>query len=51
MDQARYQVLEPAERTISPQGRAAGAVAEAVELGTDAPVLDRLIAFTGRTPA
>jgi len=42
-------VLELAEQVISPEGRAGGAFAEAVEVGPDANVLDRLIAFTGRT--
>ena len=44
-------VLEIAEQLISAEARAGGAFAEEVEAGPDAHVLDRLIAFTGRTAA
>ena len=50
-DELTAYVLELAEQVISPQGRAAGAFAEALEVGPDADVLDRLLAFTGRTAA
>jgi uncharacterized protein (TIGR03086 family) len=46
----RY-VLELAEQVISPQQRDGGAFAEAVTVGPDAHVLERLIAFTGRVAA
>jgi uncharacterized protein (TIGR03086 family) len=44
-------VLDLARQVISPQARAGGSFADAVEVGADADVLDRLIAFTGRTAA
>ncbi|MDQ4007511.1 MAG: TIGR03086 family metal-binding protein, partial [Actinomycetota bacterium] len=44
-------VLTLAEQTISPQLRAGGSFAEAVEVGADAPMMDRLVAFSGRTLA
>ncbi|MDQ4007826.1 MAG: TIGR03086 family metal-binding protein [Actinomycetota bacterium] len=44
-------VLELAEQTISRQLRAGGSFAETVEVGADAPVMDRLVAFSGRTLA
>jgi uncharacterized protein (TIGR03086 family) len=50
-DELTAYVLEIAEQLISPQGRAGGAFAEAVEVGPDAQVLDRLIAFSGRSAA
>ncbi len=48
-DELTAYVLDLAEQVISPQGRAGGAFAEALEVGPDADVLDRLLAFTGRT--
>jgi uncharacterized protein (TIGR03086 family) len=50
-DEVTAYVLGIAEQLISPQGRAGGAFAEAVEVGPDAQVLDRLIAFSGRSAA
>jgi uncharacterized protein (TIGR03086 family) len=50
-DELTAYVLELAQQVISPQGRAGGAFAEALEVGPDAQVLDRLMAFTGRTAA
>ncbi|MGH3330194.1 MAG: TIGR03086 family metal-binding protein [Nocardioidaceae bacterium] len=50
-DELTTYVLELAGETISPQTRARGAFAEAVEVGPDAHVLDRLIAFSGRSAA
>lgn len=50
-DELTTYVLELARETISPQVRAGGAFAEAVEVGPDAHVLDRLIAFSGRSAA
>jgi uncharacterized protein (TIGR03086 family) len=47
-DQVTGYVLELAEQIISPQVRASGSFAEAVETGPDAHVLDRLMAFSGR---
>lgn len=59
--QATGQGFEPADELVatadgvwqqfvSPEFRAAGAFAEAQEVGEAASALDRLIAFTGRTP-
>jgi uncharacterized protein (TIGR03086 family) len=50
-DELTAYVLEIAEQLISPQARAGGSFAEAVEVGPDAHVLDRLIAFSGRSAA
>jgi len=47
---SRY-VLDQAHTVISPQGRQRGAFSEAIEVGPDADILDRLIAFAGRTAA
>lgn len=44
-------VLELAGDVISPENRARGAFAEAIETGPDAHPLARLIAFSGRVPA
>jgi uncharacterized protein (TIGR03086 family) len=44
-------VLDVAGQLITPEGRAGGAFADPVEAGPDAGLLDRLIAFTGRTPS
>jgi uncharacterized protein (TIGR03086 family) len=50
-DELTAYVLEIAEQLISPQARAGGSFAEAVEVAPDAHVLERLIAFSGRTAA
>jgi len=50
-DELTAYVLGIAEQLITPQARAGGSFAEAVEVGPDAPVLDRLIAFSGRRAA
>jgi len=50
-DELTAYVLEIAEQLISPQARAGGSFAEAVEVGPDAHVLERLIAFSGRAVA
>ena len=50
-DEVSQYVLEQAQTLISPQGRQRGAFADAVEAGPDAGILDRLIAFSGRTAA
>ena len=44
-------VLEMARQVISPEKRQDGSFAEAVEVGPDAHVLQRLIAFSGRAAA
>lgn len=49
-DLTKY-VLELAEQVISPQVRARGSFAEAVAVGPDAHVFERLIAFSGRHAA
>jgi len=41
-------VLDLAGQLITPEGRAGGSFADPVEIGPDAGLLDRLIAFTGR---
>jgi hypothetical protein len=50
-DELATYVLDLGEQVITPQGRAGGAFADPVEVGPDAHALDRLIGFTGRTPA
>lgn len=47
-DEVAAYVLELAERTITPEGRSRGGFADAVGIGPDAHVLDRLVAYTGR---
>jgi uncharacterized protein (TIGR03086 family) len=47
-DELAAYVLELAEQVISPDGRARGAFAAAIDLTADAAVFDRLIAFSGR---
>ncbi len=47
-DQVTSYVLGLAEQVITPQLRAGGSFAEPVEAGPDAPVLERLVAFSGR---
>jgi len=44
-------VLGLAHQVISPQARQGGSFADAIEVGPDADILDRLIAFTGRAAA
>jgi uncharacterized protein (TIGR03086 family) len=44
-------VLSLAEQVVTPQLRQGGSFAEAVEVAADAPALDRLAAFTGRSVA
>ena len=44
-------VLEMARQVISPEKRHDGSFAEAVDVGPDAQVLQRLIAFSGRAAA
>lgn len=44
-------VLDVAGQLITPEVRAAGSFADPVQAGPDAGLLDRLIAFTGRTPS
>jgi len=50
-DEVSRYVLDQAHTVISPQGRQRGAFAEAIEVGPDADILDRLIAFSGRSAA
>ncbi len=50
-DEVSQYVLERAQTLISPQGRQRGMFADAVEVGPDSDILDRLIAFSGRTAA
>ena len=42
-------VLDVAGKIITPEVRSSGSFADAVPAGPDAHVMDRLIAFTGRT--
>jgi uncharacterized protein (TIGR03086 family) len=48
-DEVAQHVLGVARQIITPQARGGGSFAGAVEAGPDAGLLDRLIAFTGRT--
>lgn len=50
-DEVGTYVLDLARTLISPQARQSGSFADAVEVGPDADILDRLIAFSGRTAA
>ncbi len=50
-DDVTAYVLELAEEVISPQTRNGGAFAAAVDVGPDANILDRLIAYSGRAAA
>lgn len=50
-DEVTRYVLDLARQVISPQQRAGGSFAEAIEVGPDAHVLERLIAFSGRVAA
>jgi uncharacterized protein (TIGR03086 family) len=50
-DELTRYVLELAKQVISPQQRDGGSFAAAVEVGPDAHILERLIAFSGRAAA
>jgi uncharacterized protein (TIGR03086 family) len=50
-DEVSHYVLDLAQQIISPQARQGGSFADAVEVGPDADILNRLIAFTGRSAA
>jgi uncharacterized protein (TIGR03086 family) len=50
-DSVTEYVLDLAKKTITPQGRATVGFADPVDVAADSPVLDQLIAFTGRDPA
>jgi uncharacterized protein (TIGR03086 family) len=50
-DQVSHHVLDLAHQIISPQSRLGGSFAEAIDVGPDVDILDRLIAFTGRAAA
>lgn len=50
-DEVTGYVLELAKQVIGPQQRSDGSFAGAFEVGPDADVLERLIAFSGRTAA
>jgi len=50
-DEVSSYVLELAQQVISPQARAGGSFADAVEVGPDVDILNRLIAFAGRSAA
>jgi len=47
-DEVTHYVLELAQQVISPQSRDGGSFAAAIEVGPDAHILERLIAFSGR---
>jgi uncharacterized protein (TIGR03086 family) len=51
VDSVTEYVLRLAHKNITPQGRATVGFDDPVAVADDAPVLDRLIAFTGRKPA
>jgi uncharacterized protein (TIGR03086 family) len=46
-----HYVLDLAQTVISPQARQRGSFADAVEVGPDVDIMDRLIAFSGRSAA
>ncbi len=50
-DELTAYVLEHAQQVITPERRASGAFADEIEVGPDAQVLERLIAFSGRAAA
>jgi uncharacterized protein (TIGR03086 family) len=50
-DELAGYVLGLGEEIISPPARSGGAFADPVEVGDDAPVLERLVAFSGRAPS
>jgi uncharacterized protein (TIGR03086 family) len=50
-DEVSHYVLGLAQQVISPQARQGGSFADAVEVGPDVDVLNRLVAFTGRAAA
>ena len=50
-DELSQYVLGLAHEVISPQARQGGAFADVIEVGPDAGILNRLVAFTGRAAA
>jgi uncharacterized protein (TIGR03086 family) len=50
-DEVSHYVLDLAHKLISPQLRQGGSFADAVEVGPDVDILERLIAFSGRNAA
>jgi len=48
-DEVAQHVLGVARQIITPEARGGGSFADPVEAGPDAGLLDRLVAFTGRT--
>jgi uncharacterized protein (TIGR03086 family) len=50
-DEVSLFVLDLAHTVISPQARQGGSFADSVEVGPDVDILDRLIAFSGRSAA
>ena len=48
-DEVAQHVLGLARQIITPEARGGGSFADPIEAGPDAGLLDRLIAFTGRT--
>jgi hypothetical protein len=48
-DELSGHVLDMAAAIITPEVRSGGGFADPIEAGPDAHLLDRLIAFTGRT--
>src|SRR5450631_297897 len=50
-DEVSRYVLDLAHAVISPQARQRGSFADAVEVGPDVDIMDRLIAFSGRSAA
>ncbi|HEX7536970.1 MAG TPA: TIGR03086 family metal-binding protein [Dermatophilaceae bacterium] len=50
-DRVSQYVLDLAHQIISPQSRLGGSFADAIDVGPDADILDRLIAFAGRSAA
>jgi hypothetical protein len=47
--QAPLPIRSVARQIITPEARGGGSFADPIEAGPDAGLLDRLIAFTGRT--
>jgi uncharacterized protein (TIGR03086 family) len=50
-DEVSRYVLDLAQQVISPQARQRGSFADAIEVGPDTGILERLIAFSGRSAA
>jgi uncharacterized protein (TIGR03086 family) len=48
-DEVSHHVLDLAHRVISPQARQRGSFPDAIEVGPDVDILDRLMAFSGRS--